>query len=329
MTVDVTMKHYFAYIFLLLLLSSNIACYKDDDIILEKETIMWNDAIPDDGEDENTNSYTYKFVGAEKFLDLNQTTSGAQGSACYGDYFFQGYNTNSHMDVYNLKTGKYICRIQISIPQKSTRYHVNTINFGNQFYNENDKFPVLYVCSGYTKDTSSSKSYVFVYRILEEDECFKLELIQTITLDFGSWTEAILDNDHNAIWIKSSPSICRKFQVPLISKGECNISLNEGVLKEFNYGPQSFTSHDQGHLYYDDRILLATGVPSWNEKIALVVINTLTGKMEAVVDLYDLGLFDASNPQNNDFEPEGVIVYENEIMICYRNAIYKLIRDEK
>ena len=63
-----------------------------------------------------------------------------------------------------------------------------------------------------------------------------------------------------------------------------------------------------------------------NEKTALVIINTLTGEREAIVELQDFGLVDLSNPQDNYFEPEGVIVYGNHVMICFRNAIYKLIR---
>lgn len=314
---------------LFLLLVANTACSKDDDLLSSSDSIAWNAATSEEHRD-GKDSISFEFTGAEKFLDLSNAISGVQGSACYGDYFFQGYNTNSRMDVYNIKTGKFICRIQVPSPPKSTRYHANTVNFGNQFVDENDMFPVLYVCSGYTKDTSSSESYVFVYRILEtEKHTFQLELIQTITLlDFGVnlWTEAILDNEHDAIWIKSNACIYRKFQVPLISEGDCIISPHSGVLQEVNVGTQPFASHNQGHLFYKGRILLATGVPAWNEKIALVVINPLTNEREVIVDLFDLGLVDSSNPLSNRFEPEGVIVVDDQIMICYPKAIYKLIR---
>ena len=314
-------KHSITYCFLLLFLVLSMSCSKDNSI-LDPSDIFEKDSLGGIGCEDVANECIYSFVGAEKYMDLSKASSGGQGSANYGDFFFQGYANNSVMDVYNLRTKSFLCRIPISQPKSSSLYHANTLNFGNQFYAEDDEFPVLYVCSGYTLN-NSTESFVFVYRIIQkEDDKFQLELIQTITLDFGTWTEAILDNEHNAIWIKDSTGY-RKYIMPSIFGGDCKISSWDFALAEIKHEKRPF-SHDQGHLFYDDRIWFATGVPGWNEKTALIIINTLTGKREGIIDFLDLGLFNPSNPQDNCYEPEGVIVYDNQIMICFRNFIYSL-----
>lgn len=314
------------YLFLFLFLSlSCLSCTSEDENDYYTEPKKEIPSILD-------KDYSYRFVGAEKFMNLDETVAGGQGGASFGNYFFQGYNGNSIMDVFDLKKKEFVCRMQVPAPPGNKRYHVNTINFGNQFVNEEDKFPVLYVCSGYTITEKSTDSYVFVYRIKEVGEkSFDLELIQTITLrDFcvDKWTEAVIDNEHDAIWVKSESCIYRKFTIPHISEGDCILTPYENVLDEINLGIQPFYSHNQGHLFYEDRIILVTGVPSWGETIALVVINTLLGKREHVLDLFEIGLVDKSNNGNNYFEPESVIVYDGQVMICYRKAIYKLLRDE-
>lgn len=315
------------FLYLLLFLS----CAKDDEFNnneLDHEANSTNYPSNENKEEKDSiNINFYKFAGFEEYMLLTKGSGWAQGSASYGDYFFQGNNNNLMIDVYNLKTKSYICRIPIDKQQTNSLYHANTLNFGNQFYSSDDAFPVLYVSSGYTQN-KSTESFVFVYRIIQtEDDKFQLELIQTITLDFGTWTEAILDNDHNAIWIKDSTGY-RKFIMPSIFGGDCKISSWDFALAEIKHEKRPFSSHDQGHLFYDDRIWFATGVPSLNERTALFIIDTKTKKREAIIDFFDLGLFNPSNPQDNYFEPEGVIVYDNQIMICFRYAIYRLIPQE-
>jgi hypothetical protein len=305
----------------------NVACSKEDVLTCQEEQVP-KAVIPpliDDEEEDSSCIYTSSniFVGAEKYMDLTNWSGWAQASANYGDFLFQGYENNLMIDVYNLKTKTFIGRIPIDRSQQSSLYHVNTINFGNQFYAEDDAFPVLYVCSGYRQE-NSTKSLVFAYRIVQADnDVFRAELIQTITLDFGSWTEAILDNEHNAIWIRDKHAY-RKYPVPSVFDGDCLISSRDNCLKEITLFKRPFASSDQGHLFYDDRIWFASGVPGWSEKTALYILNTLTDKCD-MIELKDLGLVNPLNPLDNTFEPEGVIAYNNQIMICFRKAIYYLI----
>ena len=63
-------------------------------------------------------------------------------------------------------------------------------------------------------------------------------------------------------------------------------------------------------------------MPSSGESIAFISINTQTEKIEYVIDLAVVGLVNSQNPRDNTFEPEGVVIYNDQLMICYRKAIY-------
>ena len=53
----------------------------------------------------------------QKYMVLKpQGKKSAQGSACYGDYFVQGYNNNGYISFYNLEE-KNICQLLKSLLQ--------------------------------------------------------------------------------------------------------------------------------------------------------------------------------------------------------------------
>ena len=260
----------------------------------------------------------------EKYMDL-QCESGysAQGGACYG-----GYSGNKIITVYNLKKKKRIGSFDTSGPYNS-RIHVNTMNFGNQRSDSNDEFPILYVSSGYT---INGYSRIYAYRIQksrsESSEEFTFSLIQTITLkDFGSWTEGILDNENDCLWIKyekngaAGPYGYAKFDVPDINEGDVSIDFND-YSDNFLLPAEPIPSSNQGHLFIEGKIVLVSGVPSRSEKLAFISINTLTHERETIIDLAEAGLVNKHATKDNAYEPEGCIIHEGDFMICYRRFIY-------
>ena len=180
---------------------SFISCSQSEDVL--EEYIL---------EIERTNSTNQNgtiYVSYERYMTLSPSTNSVQGAACYDKYLFQGYESNSRFDVYNLEKKEHIGIINISDPKPNSRIHSNTLCFGNQKVSPEDFFPVLYVSSGYTtKIDDFQNSYIYVYRILKDNnEIFNADLVQTITLKgFVSWTEGIPDNDNNLLWIKSQPN---------------------------------------------------------------------------------------------------------------------------
>ena len=158
--------------------------------------------------------------------------------------------------------------------------------------------------------------YIYVYRILKDNnEIFNADLVQTITLKgFVSWTEGIPDNDNNLLWIKSQPNgtyAYSSLNIPKIEEGDVTLTDND-ILNSFSF-IQPFKSSNQAHIFYHNYILLVSGTNPYTEKLAFIIINTLTGKQELVIDLNEIGLGD---------EPESIFFYKENLMIGYRDKIY-------
>lgn len=262
------------------------------------------------------------FLSYEKYMSLSPTISSAQGAACYDKYFVQCFNGNSAIEIYDLEKKEYLCKIKNPYPGiKST--HANTVCFGYQKYSPDDFFPLFYICTGYTsKIDGLNCSFIYVYRLVKSQdpsgsEIFNLEYLNTITLrGFNTWTEGILDNDHHRLWVKYEPSgnyNYALFEMPKFEDG--NVTVNyEDAITDFSLGVQPFTSSNQGHLYHDNKILLVSGISPNSQKLAFIVINTLTHTRELVIDLAEIGLTN---------EPENVFFYKDQLMIGYRGSIYK------
>lgn len=156
------------YLIALLSFVSSTACSRDEEDHLFQEEVR---DIGNNNEENNSDQNEEKGEGTvlfQKYMSLTPVAGGqAQGSACYGDYFFQGYNYNSQISIYNLKEKRYITTIPITEPVPSSRCHVNTINFGSQKYSQDDFFPILYVCSGYP---TNGTSFIYGYRIIKTSE---------------------------------------------------------------------------------------------------------------------------------------------------------------
>ena len=266
-------------------------------------------------------------VSYQKYMNLTPSYGGVQGAACYGKYMFQGYSSNAALGVYDLEKKSAICKLDIPAPAASSRTHANTINFGTERLSPEDYFPLLYINSGYTSSANGVPcSFIYVYRVckytnLDGTEGFQIEFVQTITLKgFGSWTEGIPDNDHNVLWIKYEPNGTNgeyryaSFPMPKLEDGDVTIS-KEDSITDFSLGIQPFTSSNQGHLYYDDRILLVSGTSYKTQKLAFIIINTITKTRELVIDLAEIGLL---------AEPENVFFYNDQLMIGYSSSIYQL-----
>lgn len=276
--------------------------------------------------------YSYTFdndsynCSYEKYMSLQPPGNHyVQGSACYEDYFIQGYHSNDCITIYNIKEKKCLSTIKITDPTPSKYTHANTINFGNQRYDSNDYFPLLYISSGYKTDGAS---HIYVYRLQKEEkgktETFTISLVQTISLHFENWTEGIIDSDSEYMWIKYSQANQNgfaKFIVPSVNEGDVDIYYEDN-LDYFKVDRIPSGSRDQGYLYKDGKIIFVAGVPSSGEVTAIVSIDVVNKQQEFVIGLAEVGLVNPQNSRDNAFEPEGVIIYKGQLMICYKEAIY-------
>lgn len=273
--------------------------------------------------------------GYDTLMSLSSST-GAQGSTIYGNYFVQGFTyAYTYLRIYNLSTTEFVQ--QVDLPTFSnTRYHANTISFSGTKYDDGDDFPLLYICSGYTDSSSVSTSEVYVVRIAGTSGSWTTELIQTITLDFGvadDWTEFVCDPVNDRAWINMDSNndyIC--VDLPDITDAEVTINASTTVIDSFT--TKSFTlglttkSSGQGRFFYHNRVYWVSGVPSYtgegDEALYVCVDNVLTHCTEAVVPLKNFGL---ANGTSNTYEPEGCFIWNDDFYVCYRTFIAKLIQN--
>ena len=258
------------------------------------------------------------FLSYEKYIHLSPTVSSSQGGACYGKYFIQCYASNPAIEIYDLEKKTYLCKIVNPYP--GTRTHANTAFFGNQKISPDDYFPLLYICSGNSTNVNKKPcSFIHAYRIIKYDnadgsEEWDAQYVYTITLSgFGSWTEGVIDNDKNLLWVKDNGCYYSSFKMPNYEGGNVTIYRDDAITS-FSVDPQPFTSSPQGHLFHDNKILLVSGTSPKTQKLAFIVINTLTQTRELVIDLLEIGL---------DGEPENIFIYKDQLMIGYRGPIYK------
>ncbi len=262
---------------------------------------------------------------AESYMSLNPESGSVQGAACYDDYFVQGYAPSKYFTIYNLKEKNRIGTVNIPASQINSTIHCNTLNFGNQKYDDSDFYPILYVSSGYRINGNTK---IYAYRIKCDDpddiQSYSVVLVQTIILDgFGTWTEGILDNENNYLWIKYEPEGTNgpygyaKYEIPDVHQGD--VTIDQGsYLDNFSLNLQPSGSSNQCHLYYHDLIILVSGVPARSQSLAFIVINTISHNEEMLVNLRKAGLND---------EPEGLIRYDGHFMIGYSKKLYKFLID--
>lgn len=277
----------------------------------------------------NINSYSH-----ERLMTLNneQVPASAQGSAVHDDYFFQCYNGGKIMSIYNLSTKSFVQNITIDGIDNS-RTHANTATFGNKYVGT-DRFPLLYVCSGYAPTTTSTEYQVYVIRFVENEGTFSANIIQTITIDFGianGWVEAVVDADNNRLWVKSNVTHWDCVALPPVNQTSYKIDKATEKIYSFVLPPWNFStgkSSNQGHIFYKGRIIMSSGVPSYANEGAdaccIIVINTRTMCRESIVWLSDVGL---TNGSDNTYEPEGVFVWKNELYVAYRKFIEKIVKN--
>ena len=116
----------------------------------------------------------------------------SQGGDSWGDYFFQFTANNTAVRVYDLSTRTLVQTIKITSSLKGfvSNCHCNSVNFGVEYYDPNDFFPLIYVSTGYA---SGGYTGALVYRITQHNGTFFITLVQTIRfpVDKSSWTEFI------------------------------------------------------------------------------------------------------------------------------------------
>lgn len=252
----------------------------------------------------------------EEIMDFGETRA-SQGGDSWGDYFFQFTANNTSVRVYDLSTRALVQTIKITSSLKGfvSNCHCNSVNFGTEYYDAEDIFPLIYVSTGYA---SGGYTGALVYRITQHNGTFFITLVQTIKfpVDKSSWTEFI-PGDQFAYLCYTSERVIFKVPMPKLKDGDIIISRDDAV-ETYQFTPQPdwmSTSRNQDRILNQGKIYVISGVPHTGEACIFFILNLETLERERIIDFKKNGLTS---------EPESIFIWQGNLCVAFVDRIVKL-----
>lgn len=258
----------------------------------------------------------YQFNYEHIYTETNSSNSSNQGAACFGKYLFQFHNTNDTVDIFNLEEGTKVQTISLT---GVSSYHCNCANFGKEYYEQGDQFPLLYV-----SQEDSSQHKCLVYRISGSEGSWAMSLVQTITFptpstNFMWYPNCMVDTQNEKIiivglgnypWSRNSDNIIRYKVYELPNQIDGDVTINaEDAIKSFEIKDYPTS---QGGFVRNNKIYQVFGMAS-NATLSVIDINT--GKAVSKVNMSVGGIA---------IEPESCFLYDNCIWVNFVNGhLYK------
>lgn len=282
----------------------------------EEDLLIINTHTTENGEekstvdDDETGSAVKLIIDSIVFKFKQDAPGDLQGADCYDGIMFQFCDHFSYAAGYDMNT---LNRIALFKTPSVSSYHCNNADFSNTFYDENDRFPLLYISQFRDNDRC-----IIVCRIIQEKNNYSLKVVQTIQLPYdhsviGYYTDAVLDNENGYMYVYSYDSTkynsisIHKFKMPEFIENESVVLTNDDIIESFGNG---YCKHPQGAIIKDGLLYMVEGVPNWGTEVYLRVTN-LENKSHIRVSF--------SNLQTEwVWEPEDVFFY-NDDLYCVSN----------
>ena len=253
----------------------------------------------------------------EEIMPLSGIRPSPQGGDCWGDYFFQFTANNTAVRVYDLATKTLVQTIKITSALTGfvTNCHCNSVNFGTEYYDVEDIFPLIYVSTGYA---AGGYTGALVYRITQHNGTFFITLVQTIKfpVDKTSWTEFIPGAEY-AYLCYTTERVIYKVLMPKLKDGNTVISRDDAI-ESYQFTPQPdwiSTSRNQDRMFYQGKILVISGVPK-EEASVFMVLNLETCEREKIIDFTKIGL---------TTESESLFLWRGDLCVAFVDKIVRLI----
>lgn len=233
----------------------------------------------------------YKYI----FSIKSKSNKSFQGIAIYGDELFNFHDSNNIIDVYNMKTHQSIASIEV---KAEPTVHCNTVSFSSEFYEKEDKYPLIYVQQG------GNYNRVNVYRIVCQDSIYSAQKIQTISFTPCTHSLTAIDTDNKKMYIiyMNNGRYIAMADIPNTSPEEMTFHLNKAQKTYAISIPKVVqdTAFDNNCLYF---------VCGYSKQGELWRID-MTTKTAKVIDLtkYDMTA-----------EPEGLEIYEGNVIVSFQN----------
>ena len=252
----------------------------------------------------------------EEIINFGETRA-SQGGDSWGDYFFQFTANNTEVRVYDLSTRALVQTIKMTSSLRGfvSNCHCNSVNFGTEYYDVEDVFPLIYVSTGYA---SNGFTGALVYRITQHNGTFFITLVQTIRfpVDKSSWTEFIPGGEF-AYLCYTTERVIYKVPMPKPKDGDTIISRDDAI-DTYQFTPQPdwmFTSRNQDRMLYQEKIYVISGVPQTSEASVLFILNLETLERERIIDFKKNGL---------KSESESIFIWQGNICVAFIDKIVKL-----
>lgn len=248
-------------------------------------------------------------IGFSRYMPVHTTGNQGwymQGSAAYGKWLFDIDEGFDRINVYDLEKREF----HSTVTREGTGHHCNTAMFTNIFLDDGDDFPLMLV-SG-----TSGNPISYLCKVTFVNNVFSIDIIQTITHTVG---QLKIDNDRGYYWDCGISSF-KRFAIPAIKDGNGDIiptaSLSsEDVLETLTVTHKVTLESMQGGIIVNGWHYCGYGVPSWGNKIYFVAVNLYDADTEPIV----INLTEVYHPSNDDYEPEGVFVYDGHLFISFKN----------
>ena len=268
-----------------------------------------------------------------KIKQIAKISSGQDGAIIHNQLF--RFDTRGKCSVFNLldiesDTIKELEPIGSFVLDKSDLIvpHSNSVCWGTEFYNKNDKYPLLYtnIYNNYVKSDNKLIGVCCVYRVEQMDKEFKTTLVQLIEIGFtdnSSLWKAYPDRDgvrpygnfvidresgyYYAFVMRDEELGTRyfKFKIPSLAEGEGDPILGikrvvltpEDICKQFDC---PYHRYIQGAIAHGKYIYSTEGFHNDQINRPAIRIIDLDNKMEErYIDLLNMGY--QSEPEMIDF----------------------------
>jgi len=242
-----------------------------------------------------------------------------QGAALYGQFLFQAEDQFGCFYVYDIYERSFLGKIP---GERNSVYHCNNVNFSSVFYDENDLFPLIYVSQQH-----NNYHFTNVYRFVGDSiPDLKLQFVQRIIgpkpdkVNHLFYQDCVVDCLNGYYYLyghdettESDTFRIVRFILPPTDIEEVILTEND-IIDSISF--ENSGSSPQGAVYHEGKVYVINGVPGWNEKVLLNIID-FDVKNVLQIDLGNYGF---------NIEPEGIDFWGSDIFCATNNkGVYRIV----
>lgn len=207
-------------------------------------------------------------------MEINKITdiAGGQDGAIFAETLFR-FDAGGNCNIYDTKD---FCHIASAKIEGEVIPHANAVFFGKEYFDKNDKFPVLYsnVYNNYSKNEDKMIGTCLAYRIICNDGKYSFELKQTIKIgfcddelwcskdgDIRPYGNFVYDETSDRLYAFNMMDGVRKtryfaFKMPSLNDGERVVLEKEDIIEYFDCPYHQFI---QGAIAREGKIYSVEG----------------------------------------------------------------------